>query len=314
MIDPRAFALEELVEPFRVAPGARVRLDRDFDPGSTGSLDKQGGAALRQQGLDLLGEYQRRLAAQDAHGVVVVLQGLDAAGKDGAIRHLMTAMNPRWVRVEGFKAPSSEELRHDFLWRYARRLPERGEVGIFHRSHYEEVLVPRVHPEALGRQRLPHEANGVDMWRRRYRQINDWERYLVENGFRVVKLFLNLSKEEQRLRFLRRCELPDRNWKFSANDALERGYWDAYQRAFAEMLGETSTSWAPWWVIPADHKWFARIAVTAVLAQALGEIDPQPHHLEAEHQQAIAAARVQLELEASPLADLEALVADVPTP
>jgi PPK2 family polyphosphate:nucleotide phosphotransferase len=313
MIDPRVFALEELVEPFRVPPGAPVRLGGDFDPTSTGGLDKESSAALREQGLALLGEVQRRLASQESNGVVVVLQGLDAAGKDGAIRHLTSAMNLRAVRVEGFKAPSTEELRHDFLWRYARRLPERGEIGIFHRSHYEEVLVPRVHPDALGRQRLPHEANGVDIWRRRYRQINDWERYLVENGFRVVKLFLNLSKEEQRVRFLRRCEVPARNWKFSANDALERGYWDAYQRAFAEMLAETSTAWAPWWAIPADHKWFARIVATAVLTQTLLEIDPHPRPLDAGERQALATARTRLEAEA-PLAGLERLLGESAAP
>jgi PPK2 family polyphosphate:nucleotide phosphotransferase len=206
--------------------------------------------------------------------VLVCLQALDAGGKDGAIRHVMSGVNPQGVHVHGFKVPSSEELRHDYLWRYARRLPARGEIVIFNRSQYEEVLVVRVHPENLERQRLPKEAIHGDIWRRRYRQINDWERHLSENGIRVVKLFLNLSKEEQRKRFLKRIDLPQKNWKFSAGDVSERQHWDAYQQAFSEMLSETSTKWAPWYVVPADRKWFARICVSAILAHTLIELDP----------------------------------------
>ena len=206
--------------------------------------------------------------------MLVVLQALDAAGKDGTIRHVMSGVNPQGVSVHSFKVPSSEELDHDYLWRYERRLPGRGEIGIFNRSHYEEVLVVRVHPENLDRQKLPGAAK-KDVWQRRYRQINDWERYLTENGFRVVKLFLNLSKEEQRIRFLRRIDLPDHNWKFSTADVNERERWDDYQKAFSEMLSHTSTEWAPWYVIPADRKWFARIGAGAVLVNALMEIDPR---------------------------------------
>src|SRR5262249_47168551 len=190
--------------------------------------------ALLAEGVRLLSEYQTRLAAQGTWGVLVILQALDAAGKDGTIRHVMSGVNPQGVRVHSFKVPSAEELDHDYLWRYARRLPARGEIGIFNRSHYEEVLVVRVHPENLARQRLPKPAKKGDVWQRRYREINDWERYLAENGFRIVKLFLNLSKEEQRIRFLRRLDVPDRNWKFSAADVHEREFWDDYQRAYSE--------------------------------------------------------------------------------
>jgi PPK2 family polyphosphate:nucleotide phosphotransferase len=268
--------LEDFIAPFLVKPGSRVTLSKDFDPAFKAGVEKKkAGVALVQEGVRLMTEYQARLAAQDTWGVLVVLQALDAAGKDGAIRHVMSGVNPQGVSVHSFKVPSAEELDHDYLWRYARRLPARGEIGIFNRSHYEEVLVVRVHPEILDRQKLPHAANGHGMWRRRYREINDWERHLTDNGFRIVKLFLNLSKEEQRSRFLRRIDLPDHNWKFSAADVAERGHWDDYQEAFSEMLSHTSTDWAPWFVIPADRKWFARIGVAAVLVHALMEIDPR---------------------------------------
>src|ERR1700733_13791839 len=203
MTDKRHKRAMEFIEAFRVKPGSKVRLGKDFDPSfKAGVKKKTEGVALLAEGVRLLCEYQERLAAQDTWGVLVVLQALDAAGKDGTIRHVMSGVNPQGVSVHSFKVPSSEELDHDFLWRYARRLPGRGEIGIFNRSHYEEVLVVRVHPENLDRQKLPSAAK-KDVWQRRYRQINDWERYLTENGFRVVKLFLNLSKEEQRIRFLR---------------------------------------------------------------------------------------------------------------
>ena len=230
--------------------------------------------------------------------MLVVLQALDAAGKDGTIRHVMSGVNPQGVAVHSFKVPSAEELSHDFLWRYQQRLPARGEITIFNRSHYEEVLVVRVHPENLDRQKMPLEAKGKDVWERRYREINDWEHYLVDNGFRIVKLFLNLSKEEQRIRFLRRCDLPEHNWKFSTNDVRERAHWDDYQEAFSEMLSNTSTPWAPWYVIPADRKWFARLAAAAVLVNTLMEIDPQFPVVEADIRRRLAEAKAELEAEA----------------
>ncbi|MEV5978351.1 PPK2 family polyphosphate kinase [Streptomyces sp. NPDC052114] len=275
--DERARRIAKFIAPLRVEPDAKVNLSKDFDPAHrTGVKDKREGQDLLRVGVLLLADYQRRLAAEGSHGVLLCLQALDAGGKDGTIRHVMSGVNPQGVHVANFKAPSSEELGHDYLWRYASRLPRRGEIGIFNRSHYEEVLVVRVHPELLARQRLPGGARDKkSFWRRRYREINDWERYLTDNGFSVVKLFLNLSKEEQRIRFLKRIDVPERNWKFSAADARERVSWDAYQSAFSEMLSATSTPWAPWYVVPADHKWYARICAAAVLAHALLDIGPR---------------------------------------
>ena len=292
--------IARFIESFRVDPGSKVNLAKDFDPGfEAGIKKKEDGVALLKDGVELLAEYQARLAAQDTYGVLVVLQALDAAGKDGTIRHVMSGVNPQGVRVESFKVPSALELDQDFLRRYQQRLPSRGEIGIFNRSHYEEVLVVRVHPEILLRQKLPAETREQHVWKRRYEAINDWERYLSENGFRIVKLFLNLSKEEQRLRFLRRIDLPDHNWKFSSHDVEERRYWDSYQEAFSEMFSHTSTAWAPWYVIPADRKWFARIAAAAVIAHALIDIDPKYPTLDDDALRDLRAVKVQLESETS---------------
>jgi PPK2 family polyphosphate:nucleotide phosphotransferase len=211
----------------------------------------------------------------------------------------MRGVNPQGVVVHGFRKPSDDELDHDYLWRYAQKLPARGPIAIFNRSHYEEVVVVRVHPAILERQKLPSAARDEGVWERRYRQINDWERFLVENGFPVVKLFLNLSKEEQRQRFLKRINRPQKNWKFNANDVKERAHWDEYQAAFSEMLSATSTEHAPWHVIPADHKWFLRIATAAVLVDTLAAIDPQfPTVIDESAREALLAAKVELEAEA----------------
>jgi PPK2 family polyphosphate:nucleotide phosphotransferase len=299
MADERQKRAADFIEPFRVKPGSKVTLGKDFDPRfKEGVKKKKEGVALLKEGVRLLTEYQARLAAQDTWGVLVVLQALDAGGKDGTIRHVMSGVNPQGVEVHSFKVPSAEELDHDFLWRYARRLPGRGQIGIFNRSHYEEVLVVRVHQEHLERQRLPEAARRGDLWKRRYRQINDWERYLTENGFRIVKLFLNLSKEEQRTRFLRRIDLPDHNWKFSGADVREREHWDDYQEAFSEMLSHTSTEWAPWYVIPADRKWFCRIGAGAVLVHTLMEIDPRFPHVTKTRREALLEAKEALESQA----------------
>jgi PPK2 family polyphosphate:nucleotide phosphotransferase len=276
MIDEHANWSAELIEPLRVRPGSTVDLPADFDPRYRPvSLRKSDAKPLLRQGVELLADYQARLAAQDVHGLLVILQALDGAGKDSTIRHVMSGVNPQGVHVHAFKAPSVEELDHDYLWRVASRLPRRGEITIFNRSHYEEVLVVRVHPELLDGQRLPDEARGADLWSKRYRQINEWERHLTENGFRVLKLFLNVSKEEQRERFLRRLDVPEKNWKFSARDVEERTHWEEYQAAYSDMLSNTSTEWAPWHVIPADRKWLARICVASVIVHALMEIDPR---------------------------------------
>jgi PPK2 family polyphosphate:nucleotide phosphotransferase len=299
MADERAKRIAELIRPLRVKPGSKVNLARDFDPGYKADfLKKKDGAELLETGIAMLAEYQARLAAQDTYGVLVCLQALDAGGKDGTIRHVMSGVNPQGVKVTGFKVPSAEELDHDYLWRYARHLPARGDIGIFNRSHYEEVLVVRVHPENLDRQRLPAKARGHGVWQRRYREINDWERYLAGNGFTVVKLFLNLSKEEQRTRFLKRIDLPEKNWKFSAADVAERARWDDYQKAFSEMLSATSTRWAPWYVIPADHKWFARLCAAAVLVHTLIEIDPRYPVVSEDRRRQLQAVKAELEAEA----------------
>ena len=298
--------LTKLVEPLRVEPGRKVHLARDFDPHyKDGLLSKADADGVLQASVELLADYQARLAAQDDWGLLVILQALDAGGKDGTIRHVMSGVNPQGVSVSSFKVPSTEELDHDYLWRYAKRLPRRGEIGIFNRSHYEEVLVVRVHPETLARQRLPAEAKGPGIWERRFREINEWERHLVDNGIRVVKLFLNLSKEEQRQRFLERIDEPDKNWKFSASDIHERAFWDDYQHAFSEMLSHTSTEWAPWYVIPADRKWFARIAAAAAIVSALIEIDPQYPTVDADTLRELEQAMAELEAEA-PDTDLPA--------
>jgi PPK2 family polyphosphate:nucleotide phosphotransferase len=298
MEDARIQRIRDFIEPLRVKPGSDVVLERDFDPADTGDFFTEADSkGLLEQGVELLDHYQSRLAAQDTYGVLLVLQALDAGGKDSTIRHVMSGVNPQGVVVHGFRTPSADELDHDFLWRYAQKLPARGQIGIFNRSHYEEVVVVQVHPQILAKQKLPPEAAEGDVWERRYRQINDWERFLVENGFPVVKVFLNLSKEEQRHRFLSRINHPDKNWKFNANDVRERAHWDAYQSAFSRMLSATSTEHAPWYVIPADHKWFLRVGVAAVLVNTLAELDPQFPTVSAEAQRELIVAKAELESE-----------------
>ena len=297
MAQPGLKRLRQLTTRFRVEPGTVVKLPKDFDPGFTADFGKDdAGKAqdLLQQGIALLTEYQDRLAAQDTHALLVVLQGLDAAGKDSTIKHVMSGMNPQWVDVHPFKVPSDEELNHDYLWRYEQKLPRRGMIGIFNRSHYEEVLVVRVHPELLDTQHLPADHRDSDIWTQRFKAINAWERYLAENGIQVVKLFLNLSREEQRQRFLARIDKPQKNWKFTAADVRERAHWDAYQKAYADVLTNTSTEWAPWYVIPADHKWFERIAAAAVIVDALVRIDPRYPKATSQQRRELAAARREL--------------------
>src|SRR5215472_10409991 len=291
--------LDKLIEPLEVKPGSKVTLGKDFDPRYKADfVRKKDARDFLRTGVTLLAEYQARLAAEASRGVLVVLQAIDAGGKDGTIRHVMSGVNPQGVYVSSFKVPSTEEMRHGYLWRYVQRLPGRGDIAIFNRSHYEEVLVVRVHPENLDRQNLPAADRGPKLWQRRYREINDWERYLSDNGFSIVKLLLNLSKEEQRVRFLKRIDDPDRNWKFSAADAHERQYWDDYQRAFSEMLSATSTDWAPWYVIPADRKWFARICANAAIVHTLATLNPQYPEVSKDIRRELQAAKRELEAEA----------------
>jgi PPK2 family polyphosphate:nucleotide phosphotransferase len=274
-MDKRLRFMTDLIGPLLVAPGSTVRLGRDHDPGYTGPVARKEATALLAEGVDVLAKYQDQLAAQDTFGVLLVLQGLDASGKDGTIKHVMRGLNPQGVSVRAFKQPSAEELNHDFLWRYQCALPGRGRIGIFNRSHYEEVLVVRVHTDLLVAERLPPAAREPGVWARRFRAINDWEQYLVQNGIHIVKIMLNLSRQEQARRFLKRIDHPEKNWKFSPSDVRERHHWDDYQRAFNDMLSQTSTPWAPWYVVPADHKWFSRLATAAALVMKLSSINPR---------------------------------------
>jgi PPK2 family polyphosphate:nucleotide phosphotransferase len=286
-------------ESVKLTPETSVNLSDGFDPGDTaGVAGKRQGKKLLKTAVKAISEYQQRLAAEERDGVLVVIQALDAGGKDGTIRHMLSGVNPAGVAVHSFKQPTDEELAHAYLWRYAKHLPAPGEIAVFNRSHYEEVLVVRVHPDLLEAEGDPALSDGESVWQQRFREINEWERGLVDDGVRIVKLFLNISNEEQRVRFLRRCDLPEKHWKFSASDIQEREHWDEYQRAFSEMLSQTSTEWAPWHVIPADHKWFARLASAAVLMSTLERIDPQIPEVSAEARQALAAARAELEAQA----------------
>jgi PPK2 family polyphosphate:nucleotide phosphotransferase len=274
-MDKRLGFMRDLIDPLRVPPGTSVRLSRDHDPAGTGGLRRRDADARLAEGIQLLAEYQDKLAAQSTLGLLIVLQGLDASGKDGTIKHVMSGVNPQGVEVRSFKQPSAAELEHDFLWRYQAALPARGRIGIFNRSHYEEVLVVRVHPDLLAAEGLPEAAGKRDIWHQRYRDINRWEQYLVGNGVHVVKIMLNLSRREQAKRFLKRIDHPEKNWKFSASDIRERRYWTEYQRAFDAMLTATSTGSAPWYAVPADHKWFARLATAAIVVQRLAAINPE---------------------------------------
>jgi PPK2 family polyphosphate:nucleotide phosphotransferase len=293
----------ELVEPLLVTPGRSVNVRRNFDPAYAGGLaSKAEASAHMAEGIELLSDYHDKLGAQDTYAVLFILQGLDAAGKDSTIKHVMSGLNPKGVDVRNFKQPSAEELSHDFLWRYQRSLPERGRIGVFNRSHYEEVLVVRVHPELLRAEHLPKAAYRGDVWTRRYDEINDWERHLVDNGVCVVKLLLNMSKREQAKRFLKRIDDPRKNWKFSPSDIRERQYWGDYQKAFNTMLSHTSTEHAPWYVVPADHKWFTQLAAAAILVKTLAEIKPRYPQVANETLAEMSAARGALLDEASPSA------------
>jgi PPK2 family polyphosphate:nucleotide phosphotransferase len=287
--------IRRFVDELRVEPGRKVRLPRDFDPTTTTrGISRSEARSVLETGIEFLAEYQARLAAQDDYAVLVCLQAMDAAGKDGAIRHVMSGVNPQGVEVHSFKVPSSEDLSHDYLWRYQKRLPERGHIGIFNRSHYEEVLIVKVRPQILDGQKIPKKLKDRGIWKRRYREINDWEHYLTDQGYRIVKIFLNVSKDEQRDRLVTRIDDPERNWKFSAADVKERRNWDAYQAAFADVLSNTSTPWAPWYVIPADNKPFARLAAGAVILDSLLKIDPRYPRVSDEARAAFADARVEL--------------------
>ena len=265
----------KLASAFCVTDGKDFRLE-DFDPGDTmgfKSEAKPEAALALRRGVEEIARLQEMLYAQDRWGVLLIFQAMDAAGKDGAIKHVMSGVNPQGCEVVSFKAPSSEDLDHDYLWRCAKNLPERGRIGIFNRSYYEETLVVRVHDALLAKQKLPAARLGKDLWKDRFRDIRSWERYLDNNGIVVRKFFLHVSRKEQKRRFLERIENPEKNWKFSASDAQERGYWKDYMHAYEDMIRNTATKHSPWYVIPADNKWFTRIAVASAVIDTLDGLD-----------------------------------------
>src|SRR5262245_13333436 len=264
----------KLAKPFRVIDD-RFRL-KDFDPEDTLRFkpeDKQRAKKALGMGVSLLAELQDRLYAQDRWSILIIFQAMDAAGKDGAIKHVMSGVNPQGCQVFSFKSPSSEDLNHDYLWRCLKSLPERGRIGIFNRSYYEETLVVRVHPQFLEKQRLPSELVTKHIWKERFQDIRSFERYLGRNGVAVLKFFLHVSNKEQKRRFLERIEQPEKNWKFSGNDSNEREYWDDYMKAYEETIQNTATKAAPWYVVPADNKWFTRIVVAAAVIDVLQSLD-----------------------------------------
>jgi PPK2 family polyphosphate:nucleotide phosphotransferase len=266
--------IQKLMHRLVATPGKKLSL-RDYDPGWTGNIkDKKTAMTLLQAGVEELARQQDRLYAQDTYALLVIFQAMDAAGKDGTIRHVMSGINPQGCQVFSFKTPSAEERDHDYLWRSVKALPERGRIGIHNRSYYEEVLICRVHPEILNSQQLPEDfKKDPDIWRERFNEINNFERYLVDNGIIVLKFFLHVSKAEQKRRFLDRIDQPEKNWKFSVKDAHERAYWKDYMRAYEDLFTHTSTKRAPWYIIPADNKWFMRLAVAATIHQTLEGLD-----------------------------------------
>lgn len=292
-----AAKMGEFVKPFRIEDGAGFRL-KDFDPADTRGLkSKEHAREILEDGVARLTELQEKLYAQDRWAILVVLQGMDAAGKDSTVKHVMSGLNPLACSATAFKVPSDGELQHDYLWRTTRVLPSRGSIGVFNRSYYEEVLVVRVHPETLKREKLPQELVTKKIWQERYEDINAHERYLSRNGIVILKFFLNLSNKEQKKRFLKRLDEPEKNWKFRLSDVQERQHWGEYMRAYEKMLQNTSTAHAPWHVVPADHKWFARLVVAEALIDALEKVDPEYPKLDAERRAEIKKARAFLKAE-----------------
>lgn len=289
---------QDLLQSFLVPPGKKISLRKDYDPGyKADDLSKEDADQRLQEGIQRLIEQQDKLYAQDTYALLILFQAMDAAGKDSTIKHVMSGLNPQGCDVRSFKTPSAEELDHDYLWRCVKRLPERGRIGIFNRSYYEEVLVVRVHPEFLEAQQLPPEARGKDIWKRRFEGINHFERHLVDNGIVVLKFFLNVSKAEQKKRFLERIDRPEKNWKFSAADVKERALWDQYMDAFEDVFNHTSTEWAPWHIIPADRKWFTRLAVAEIILAALEKLNLSYPTLSEDQQQELLRAKEMLENE-----------------
>jgi PPK2 family polyphosphate:nucleotide phosphotransferase len=283
----------QLSRPYRIRDGRGFRL-KDIDPGDTGALgaeDKAEAVEALEVGRNALAELQDKLYAQDRWAVLLVFQAMDAAGKDGTIKHVMSGVNPQGCQVYSFKAPSAEELDHDYLWRCMRNVPERGRIGIFNRSHYEEVLAVKVHPEFLAAQKLPAQLVGKNLWKHRYQDIRAFERYLSRNGVLIRKFFLHVSHGEQKRRFLERIDEPEKNWKFSAADVKERAHWDKYMAAYQDMIRATATRESPWYVVPADNKWYTRIVVAAAIVDALSSLDLRYPMVDRERLRDLAAAK-----------------------
>lgn len=289
--------LRSLATLYRIDQGKKFRL-QDFDPGDTAELPKEfkkESEELLQRSTQLLAEMQDKLYAQDRWGLLLIFQAMDAAGKDGTIKHVMSGVNPQGCQVFSFKTPSAEELAHGYLWRTSKCVPERGKIGIFNRSYYEEVLVVRVHPELLEAERLPKACLNGNLWKERFEDISAFERYATRNGIAIRKFFLHLSKEEQKRRFLSRLDEPEKNWKFSAADVRERRFWDDYQQKYEDMIRHTASKHAPWIVVPADNKWFARLVVSSVIVHALQDMKLTYPKVSTEKRRALAAARRELE-------------------
>ena len=286
-----------LADRYRVTRPEKFRL-KDVDPDDRAGLESEERAAARlAEGVERINELQAKLYAERMWSVLIVIQALDAAGKDSLIKHVMTGINPQGTVVAAFKQPSTEELDHDFLWRCQKLLPAAGHIGIFNRSYYEEVLVVRVHPEFLAAQHLPDKATGKDIWKNRFKDIRNWEQYLSRNGTIIRKFFLHVSKGEQKRRFLARLDEPDKNWKFSTADVKERGYWKQYMAAYEDMIRNTSSEAAPWYVVPADHKWFTRLVVAEAVIDALESVKPKFPEVDGAHKRELAAARRALQKE-----------------
>ena len=286
----------EIAAPFRIVDGEKFRL-KDIDPGETlgfKSEDKPRARRALADGIAALAKLQDKLYANDRWALLLIFQAMDAAGKDGAIKHVMSGVNPQGCQVYSFKSPSAEELDHDYLWRCLKCLPSRGHIGIFNRSYYEETLVVRVHPEFLKKQKIPAELITNDIWQERFQDIRAFERYLARNGFVICKFFLHVSKQEQKRRFLERLEVPEKNWKFSAADLNERGFWDQYQGAYEDMIRHTATKHAPWHVVPADNKWFTRVVVASAVIQALAAMDLKYPQVGPDQLKELAAAKAAL--------------------
>ena len=285
----------EICKPFRVTDGKKFRL-KDYDPEDTGGAkDKDEAVKTLQRGVEALSHFQEKLYAQDRWAMLMIFQAMDAAGKDGAIKHVMSGINPQGCSMIAFKTPSAEELNHDYLWRAHKAVPERGKIGLFNRSYYEELLVVRVHETLLGSQHLPKELMGKDIWEKRFTDINNFEKYLSNNGVIVLKFFLHLSKREQKKRFLERLDLPEKNWKFSMDDVKERGFWKDYQAAYEEMIQNTAQKHAPWFVVPADNKWFTRLVVASAAIEALDSLDLQFPEVDQEKKKELAKVREALQ-------------------